>query len=47
MGFRIGKINWHLVARCREAKNKPYESSSVTIDWELYGKILDAKNNKK
>ena len=36
-------INWKLVAKVRQAKNAPYQSGSVTMDWELYGRILDAK----
>ena len=37
-------INWRLVARIREAKNAPYKSGSVTINWEHYGKVLEAKD---
>tara|TARA_Y100000034_G_C6837297_1_gene378492 strand:- start:951 stop:1091 length:141 start_codon:yes stop_codon:yes gene_type:complete len=39
----MGQIDWKLVAKIREAKNKPYRSGSVTTDWEHYGKVLEAK----
>ena len=40
----MGKeINWKLVAKVRKAKNIPYESGSVSVDWEHYGKVLEAK----
>ena len=44
----MGKeINWKLVAKIRQAKNAPYESGSVTMDWEHYGKVLEAKANQQ
>ena len=40
------KINYHLLAKVREAKDKDMIPPGVTINYELLGKILEAKAKK-
>ncbi len=38
------KINYRLLAKVREAKDRPYLPSGVTIDYKLLGRVLEAKS---
>jgi len=37
------KINYRLLAKIREAKDKPYLPSGFHIDYDLLGKVLEKK----
>lgn len=38
------KINYRLLARIREIKEKPFLPPGVTIDYKLLGRVLEAKS---
>jgi len=38
------KINYRLWAKIKEIKEKPYLPTGVTINYELLGRVLEAKS---
>ena len=36
-------IDYRLYAKIKEAKDRPYKPSTIDIDYELLGRILEAK----